>query len=52
VVSTRLRKPAASRARKRQPDLLAVPDEIEEVQPKGLGHEQVDDTVPLQLALF
>jgi len=50
MVSAKSRKPATSKAR--QPNLLAVPDEIEEVQPKRLRHEKVDDTAPLQLALF
>ncbi|MBL8162794.1 MAG: hypothetical protein JNJ61_12475, partial [Anaerolineae bacterium] len=52
MVNTKSRKPATSKARKRQPNLFAVPDEIEEVQSKRLRHEQLDETAPLQLALF
>lgn len=52
ATSTRLKQPAVSKARKRQPDLMALPDELEEVQHKRQRHEQVDETTPLQLALF
>jgi superfamily II DNA or RNA helicase len=52
AVSTQSRKPAASKSRKRQPDLLAVPDEVQDIQHKRQRHEQHDETAPLQLALF
>jgi hypothetical protein len=50
VVSTKSRKPATSKPRKRQPDLLAVPDEASETQPRH--SERFDEAAPLQLALF
>ena len=51
-VNSRLTKPTASKSRKRQPDLLAVPDEVEDIQHKRQHHERLDETAPLQLALF
>jgi hypothetical protein len=46
VVSATQRKPTASKPRKRQPDLLAVPE-------TQSGHpERFEETAPLQLALF
>jgi hypothetical protein len=50
VVSATQRKPATSKPRKRQPDLLAVPDEVP--QRKRQQSERLDETAPLQLALF
>jgi hypothetical protein len=50
VVSAAQRKPATSKPRKRQPDLLAVPDDVP--MPKRQQPERVDETAPLQLALF
>jgi hypothetical protein len=52
VVSTQSRKPAASKSHKRKADLLAVPDDVLEPQPKHQRDEPVDQTAPLQLALF
>jgi hypothetical protein len=52
AVSAQLRKSPTSKSRKRQPDLMAVPDEVEDVQHKRQRREQVDETAPLQLALF
>lgn len=48
MVSTRARKPAAAKSRKL--DLLAVPEDAP--QPKRQQPERLDDTAPLQLALF
>jgi hypothetical protein len=48
MVSTKSRKPAASKTRRL--DLLAVPDDAP--QPKRQQPERLDETAPLQLALF
>jgi hypothetical protein len=48
VVRTTLRKPAPSKTRRL--DLLAVPDD--EPQPQRQQPERLDETAPLQLALF
>jgi hypothetical protein len=48
VVSTKSRKPATSKPRRL--DLMAVPDD--EPQPKRQQPERLDETAPLQLALF
>jgi hypothetical protein len=50
VVSAAQRKPAPSKPRKHQPDLLAVPDAASETQPRH--PERFEETAPLQLALF
>ena len=50
AVSAKSRKSAASKPRRL--DLLAVPDDAPAPQPKRQRHEQVDETSPLQLALF
>jgi len=52
AVSAALRKPAPSKPRKRQPDLLAVPDERSESQMSREHREPHGETTPLQLALF
>jgi len=50
VVSATQRKPTTSKPRKRQPDLLAVPDAASETQPRH--PERFEEIAPLQLALF
>ena len=52
VVSAPSSKPAASKSHKRKADLLAVPDDMREPQSKHRSNEQVDETAPMQLALF
>src|SRR5690606_2944320 len=52
VVSNAGSKPAASKPRKRPLDLLAASGGVPEPQHQRQRHEQVDETAPLQLALF
>ena len=51
-ISTTPSTPAPGRTRKRQPDLLAVPDDVPEAQSRRQRRESVSETAPLQLALF
>lgn len=52
VVKPRSSKPTTAKSRKRQPDLLAVPDEVSKTAAKQRSLEQGEATTPLQLVLF